>query len=291
MNNLNKYFVLLLILTFCTYAAFSQKRTDLYLWPNAVPGLSSAKIPATVKYDSSKKIIRVTEVNDPLLEVFPAPSKNNNGAAIVICPGGGYKFLAFDLEGEEIARWLNTLGYNAFVLQYRVPNNQKAALQDAQRALRIVRSHAAAMKIDTSKIGIMGFSAGGNLAARASTNFDSTMYAPVDVLDSLSARPAFSLYIYPGSLGQGPGHHELIPELPVTSKVPPAFFFVANDDQYNIAFPYASALHDAKVSIEMHVVPKGGHGYGLRAGNPAAEVWPGLAKKWLDYTLKTSVSK
>lgn len=271
--------VILLVFTFSIIKSYSQME-NIYLWPNAVPGDSVAKQDAVIKKDTAKKIIRINEVTNPLLKYYPAKGKNITNAAIIICPGGGYKFLAFDLEGEEIADWLSNMGIHAFVLQYRVPNNQKGALQDAQRAVRLVRSMSVKIKVDTNKIGIMGFSAGGNLAARTSTNYNDQTYTAVDKKDSLSCKPNYSLYIYPGSLAKG-DDHKLIPELKVDKHTPPAFLFVANDDQYSVPLSFAYALHDAKVPMEIHVVPKGGHGYGLRKGNPAAEVWPALAEKWL----------
>jgi acetyl esterase/lipase len=146
--------------------------------------------------------------------------------------------------------------------------------------MRLIRNNAAKWDLDKNKIGVMGFSAGGNLSARAGTSFNKITYPPVDAVDSLSCRPDFALLIYPGSLASGTDH-KLIPELAIDKNTPPMFLFVANDDPVGLPLSFAYALHDAKISIELHVVPKGGHGYGLRKGNPAAEVWPILAEKWL----------
>jgi acetyl esterase/lipase len=276
-----KYVIALLLLFTLASKGFAQKADSLYLW-KAVPGGSVVKQSAVYNYDSAKGIIRVTGVVSPLLKIYPV--KNGTGAGIIVCPGGGYKFLAFDLEGEEIAAWLNSLGIAAFVLQYRVPDNQNGALQDAQRAVRLVRANAAKWGLDKTKIGLMGFSAGGNLTARASTGYKENSYVAVDNSDSVSCRPDFSMYIYPGSLATKP-ERKLIPEIKVDKATPPAFFFIANDDQYSLPLPFATALHDAGVPLEFHVVPKGGHGYGLRKGNPAAEVWPALAETWLKQTV------
>ncbi|MEJ7662634.1 MAG: alpha/beta hydrolase [Hymenobacter sp.] len=176
----------------------------------------------------------------PLLEVF-RPKRKANGTAVIISPGGGNQFLAWNLEGTEIAAWLTGLGSTAFVLQYSVPNQQRAALQDLQRALRLVRSTIGAYKLNPARLGVMGFSAGGNPSARAATDFARRPYAPTDAADSASARPDFALLIYPGSLSTGEDRH-LIPEIPVSAATPPVFVFVASDDPYNVPFSLGVAL-------------------------------------------------
>lgn len=260
---------------------FSQKNEIIYLWPGKVPGeLKGKKTPGidTVRKDN---VLRYNEITNPAIEVFLPDPKTGNGAAVIICPGGGYNILAYNLEGTEIASWLNKLGFTAFVLQYRVPNKKEGALQDAQRALRIISGDYKKFNINPDKIGIMGFSAGGSLSARASTNFNKKTYPPVDSADSLSCRPAFALLIYPAYLDQGP-NLTLTPELTLTKDVPPMFLFQTADDPYgNSVLVMAGALRIAKLPVELHVLPTGGHGYGLRTGNPAAETWPSLAEKWL----------
>lgn len=259
----------------------AQQKTTIHLWPNAVPGESTAKHAAVVTPDSSGNIVRLTDVTDPILEVFPAPADKNNGKAIVINPGGGYAILAINHEGYEVAAWLNQLGYTAFVLQYRVPKKEAGALQDAQRAMRIVRSHAAEWKINPDKIGMLGFSAGGSLTARASTLYNTQTYQPVDKADSASARPDFAVLIYPAYLDRGP-NNSLTPELQVNNQTPPTFLFATADDPYaNSVLVMAGALRNAKVKVEQHLYPTGGHGYGLRTNNVAGKVWPGLLEKWL----------
>ncbi|RFS18882.1 alpha/beta hydrolase [Chitinophaga silvatica] len=259
----------------------AQKKTTIHLWPDTVPDESAAKHAAVVTPDTSNNIVRLTDVTDPILEVFPASSKNRNGKAVVICPGGGYAILAINHEGYEVAEWLNKLGYTAFVLQYRVPKKESGALQDAQRAMRIVRSRAAEWKLDPDKIGMLGFSAGGSLTARASTRYNEPTYTPVDKADSASAKPNFSVLIYPAYLDKGPGN-SLTPELLVDAQTPPAFLFATADDPYaNSALVMAAALRNAKVNVEQHLYPKGGHGYGLRTNNAAGATWPLLLEKWL----------
>ncbi len=272
---------LVLIAVFMASAAFAQEKTIIHLWPGQVPGENTPKHPAVVTPDSSNQVIRLTDVTDPTLTVFSPVVPNSSGAAVIVCPGGGYQILAENLEGNEIAEWLNKMGYTAFVLQYRVPKKKAGALQDVQRAIRIVRSRAQEWKLDPGKIGVMGFSAGGSLSARISTLYEENWYVPVDEADSLSSRPAFAILIYPAYLDLGPDS-SLTPGLKVDHHSPPMFIFQTADDPYgNSALVMTGALRKAKVPVELHYYPKGGHGYGLRPGNPAAEAWPALAEKWL----------
>lgn len=271
---------------FVSISTYSQKNDLIYLWPGKVPGeVKEKQLPSV---DTSKKdnIIRFSEVTNPALEVYlPDPVKKNK-SAVIVCPGGGYKILAYDLEGTEIAQWLNNLGFTAFVLQYRIPDKQEGALQDVQRAIRIVRNNSRKWNIDPDKIGVMGFSAGASLSARASILFNKKSYPPVDKSDSLSCRPSFTMLIYPAYLDQGP-NLTLTPELKLSSEVQPVFIFQTADDPYgNSALVMAGALRNAKLQVELHLLPVGGHGYGLRPGKAAAETWPVLAEKWLRSVLK-----
>jgi acetyl esterase/lipase len=276
-----------LFLMFLSTLSFSQQKDIIYLWPGIVPGELKEKKEAVYAAPKNDNILRVSEVTDPLMEVWlPEPSVSN-GSAVIVCPGGGYGILAYNLEGSEITEWLSKLGYTAFLLQYRVPDKREGALQDAQRAIRIVRSSAASWKINPDKIGIMGFSAGGSLSARASTRFNHNTYLPVDAIDSLSCRPSFTLLIYPAYLDLGPDR-SLTPELELNEDTPPFFIFQTSDDQYgNSSLVMAGALRDAKRPVELHLLPSGGHGYGLRAGRAAGETWPQLAEKWLNNILST----
>ena len=188
------------------------------------------------------------------------------------------------------------MGYAAFILQYRVPIKYEGALQDAQRAIRIVRENAKKWDLDPEKIGIMGFSAGGNLSARACTNFNKRTYTPVDKTDDLSCRQSFAMLVYPASLdkehsaslAEKPGGNPA-PSTQVSNETPPFFIFAAEDDRVGPGtLVMASALRDFKIPVELHYVPTGGHGYALRPGNPAAETWPLLAEKWLTRLLSGS---
>ncbi len=259
----------------------------IHLWPNEVPGENDPKHKA-VKTDNTKNnVTRLTDVTDPTIEIFEPEASIKNGASIIVCPGGGYNILAIDLEGYEVAQWLNSLGYTAFVLQYRVPQKREGALMDVQRALKIVRSSATHWNLNPNKIGVLGFSAGASLAARASTNFTKETYPKNDSIDSFSSRPDFAVLIYPAYLDQGE-NNSITPELTLTKNTPPMFLFATADDPYaNSALVMASSLRNNKNAVELHLLPNGGHGYGLRKGNYAAETWPILVEKWLEKNVKT----
>ena len=259
----------------------AQSALSIELWPGGVPGEDAPKADPVVTDDKSNGVVRLTDVTRPVLEVFVPRKEDANGGAVVICPGGAYRILAVNLEGYEIAKWLNTLGYTAFVMHYRVPDKRMGALQDAQRALRVVRSRCGEWGLNPDKIGVMGFSAGGSLSVRLSSRYADTLYQKIDAADELSARPDFTMAIYPAYLDEGP-NQSVTPELLPLDKMPPMFLFSTHDDPYgNSALVMASALRKVKVPVELHYLPRGGHGYGVRLGNKAAETWPLLAEKWL----------
>ncbi|WP_240469585.1 alpha/beta hydrolase [Cyclobacterium sp. SYSU L10401] len=267
---------LLLLFSF-TMVTFAQQRDTLYVWPGAVPGENVPKQDPVQTDNISGDVTRITDITNPALIVFEPEEALKNGAAVIVCPGGGYNILAIDKEGYEVAEWLNTLGYTAFVLQYRVPNKQQEALYDLQRSIRMVRSREA-----WEKVGVIGFSAGGSLAARAGTRFREDTYARIDEWDETSSRPDFAMLIYPAYLDKG-DNRSLSPELSVDQDTPPMFIFGTADDTYgNSSLVMAGALRDHKVPVELHLLPEGGHGYGLRSGNIAAETWPSLAESWLN---------
>lgn len=274
--------LLIIIFTLLSCTSFSQDKQVLYLWPGKVPGETKEKQKPVMDITGKDNVIRVIEITDPFIEIWPATPAKNNGCGIIICPGGAYKRLSYDKEGTEIAKWLNNLGFTSFVLMYRVPDKREGALQDAQRAMRIIRANSAIWKLNPDKIGIMGFSAGGSLSARTAILSNSTTYIPVDRYDSVSCRPTFAMLIYPAYLDLGE-NRSLTPELKITGNLPPFYIFQSADDSLygNSSLVMATALRDAKSPVELHLVPTGGHGYGLRSGNPAAETWPPLAEKWL----------
>jgi acetyl esterase/lipase len=272
-------------------ARADEKPLTLDLWPGPVPGETK---PIGDEKTSEQKspvgpITIVTNVSKPTLTVFRPAKDRDTGAAVVVAPGGAYRALAWDLEGEEVARWLNTVGVTGIVLKYRVPfrpgqpNDRPpvGARQDAQRALSLVRSKAAEWGLDPQKIGMLGFSAGGHLTAWASTNFDKRAYEPADDVDRVSCRPDFSVLIYPAYL-VGPDN-KLAAELPVTAETPRTFIAMTQDDVVRVecGLFYYLALKQAKVPAEMHLYPKGGHGYGLRPTANAVATWPRRAEEWL----------
>lgn len=256
---------------------------SLAIWPDR-PLLE--KSDDEVKYD---KIIRITKVKRPAIEFYKAKNAKPNAPAVVIFPGGGYQILAYDLEGTEIAEWLNSIGIHAIILKYTVPGNQReAALQDAQRAFGIVRSKAKAWSINPDQIGVLGFSAGGHLAANLSTNYQKRNYAPIDAADKLSCRPDFTILIYPAYIYDNKDKRQMAPEIKVTAKTPPAFIVQTLDDRRLVdsAFNYCRELKDVKVDAELHLYAKGGHGYGMRPTKNPISGWPKLCQVWLEGILQ-----
>ncbi|WP_411273491.1 alpha/beta hydrolase [Daejeonella sp.] len=277
---------ILLIITSCllTLNTFSQGNERLKLWPGKVPGESEAKHPAELHSDTSRNVRRITNITDPQITVY-RPQAKSNGAGIIVCPGGGYRILAINIEGEEVAVHFAKLGYTVFVLEYRTPQKREGALQDAQRAIRIVRERAGDWNLNKNKIGIMGFSAGGHLAVMAATSYTKQTYDRIDKIDDISARPDFAILIYPAYTANGANKQELNPQISVTKDIPPVFIFFTADDQNDLPLPLANALRELKLPFEFHIYPKGGHGYGLRSGNVAAVAWPLLLEKWLATTI------
>ncbi|WP_209329720.1 alpha/beta hydrolase [Lunatimonas salinarum] len=273
---------MLCLLLISTHLLLAQGQERIVLWPEQVPGETGPKTAAVRKPDKSGLVTRVWDVTNPLLTVFKPQPSIKNGDAIIVCPGGGYRFLAIDKEGYEVAEWLTSLGYTAFVLEYRVPDKQPEALMDLQRAIRVVRSRAAEWGVESGDLGVIGFSAGGSLAARASTQFNTSAYVSIEDDHLISARPDFALLIYPAYLDLGE-NRSLTPELSHLDEAPATFLFGTADDRHgNSALVYAGALRDHNIPVELHFLPTGGHGYGLRAGNVAAESWPEFAEKWLE---------
>ncbi|MCF7569233.1 alpha/beta hydrolase [Sabulilitoribacter arenilitoris] len=281
---INKVPVVLLtfISLFFTSLNIAQSMETIYLWANQVPNEINKKHDAVKTENTSGNVTRLTNVTNPVLEVFKPDTTTNNGAGVIICPGGGYHILAIDLEGYEVAKWLNKLGFTAFVLQYRVPENRLGALNDIQRAIKVVRSKSKLYNINPDKIGVLGFSAGGSLAARASTNFNNETYSKFDEIDNESCKPDFAVLVYPAYLNNG-NNNTITPELTITNQTPPMFIFATADDAYSNkgSLVLSKALMDSKIPVELHLLPSGGHGYGLRKGNIAAETWPVLVEKWL----------
>jgi acetyl esterase/lipase len=271
-----------------------DKSAPVPIWPKAAPGEPG---PESREHDTTsskdalvagKRVIRLTDVTRPAITVYHPAGEANTGTAIVVFPGGGYKILAMDLEGTEVCDWLSAQGVTCVLLKYRVPPapgtlRYTAPLQDAQRTVGLVRSHAKDWHLNPQRIGVLGFSAGGHLAAVLSNNFEKRTYASVDNADSTSCRPDFAMLIYPAYLTEKDGGDKLASELPVTARTPPTFLVQTEDDPVKVenSLVYYAALKRAGVPAEMHLYSKGGHGYGLRKASDAVTGWPQLATEWL----------
>lgn len=265
----------------------------LALWPHEAPGIEPDQT-SEVETSTSKRplvagetVIRLTNVSVPTITLY-APMGQNTGTAVVVFPGGGWRILAMDLEGTEPCHWLNSIGINCILLKYRVPGSgpypkSAAALQDAQRALGLVRSHATEWHIDPHRIGVLGFSAGGHLAAALTTHFDQRLYEPVDAADKLSCRPDFAILIYPGALHQPGNLLALDPNVQPTAQTPPTFLAQAENDPVHVenSLDYFLALKSAKVPAELHIYAQGGHGFGLRRTALPITTWPSSVELWL----------
>ena len=267
--------------------------TTLPVWPHAAPGAPANPAPELdtttpkEKLIAGRPVIRLGNVSTPTLTLY-TPTGKNTGAAVVVFPGGSYRILAIDLEGTEVCDWLTSSGITCVLLKYRVPDTgpypkSAAALQDAQRALGIVRSHAAEWHIDPQRIGVLGFSAGAHLAAALSTHFEARLYDPIDAADTLSCRPDFAVIVYPGYLAIAEENFAPNSEIHVTDKTPPSFIVQAEDDPVHAenATVYFLALKNAKVPAELHIYAQGGHGYGLRRTALSVTTWPQLVETWL----------
>ena len=275
------------------------------LWPDKIPGAISND-DYTEKTTSNESIKTwIQKVTDPELFVYLPPSEMATGTAVLICPGGGYSGLAFDHEGHAIARWLNDNGIAGIILKYRLlsdlimKNKSVGPLQDAQEAMRTIRRNAEKWNIDSAKIGIIGFSAGGHLASTLSTHFAESVY---DVKETISARPDFSILIYPvitmdksfthagtrkNLIGENPSQEAIIHfsnELQINGETPPAFLVHSTDDDavpVKNSMVYYEGLLKYGIPSELHIFQKGGHGYGLADGQATQSAWPELCLKWL----------
>ena len=273
---MNKTKTMLLASAMLLAAPAWAQESERNIWPDKRPAevvLKKGKMKQTMGEDD---ILRIQQMPVPTLQKCPVV-KSPKGKVVIVCPGGGYQILAVNHEGTEIAQWLNALGYTAYVLRYRVPDNREGALQDVQRAIRIARA-----ENPGKQVGVMGFSAGASLTARAATRFQLPSYTATDETDTQSARPDFAALIYPAYMDEGE-HHTLTPELTITEQTPPFFVFQTADDPYgNSALVISQALRNHKIPVQLHIYEKGGHGYGLRANlAEAASKWPKLMEEWL----------
>jgi len=290
----------------------SPGHTQVPIWPDLVPDAQPAAGPEDMKpvedpLVAGKPWVKIENVSQPTMTVF-SPKGRNTGAAAVVFPGGGYKILAIDLEGTEVADWLTSKGITCVLLKYRVPfsgpywdeqrncriyPNAPMALEDAQRTVGLVRFHAAEWHIDPHKIGVLGFSAGGHVAAGVSTHFEQRLYPAVDAADKESCRPDFAVALFPGHLWANEDldpstindeKFELRPDIHVTRETPPTLLLQAENDDVdpvNESLAYYIALKNAGVPVEMHLYAEGGHAFGLRRTKFPITKWPQLMETWL----------
>lgn len=274
------------------FAAEPEKTVEL--WPKGAPGETGS---VGEEHDSSKpneglvsgkSVIRLANVSKPTISIYRPTAEKNTGTAVLVCPGGGYNILAMDLEGTEVCEWLNSIGVTGVLLKYRVPKREglekhAPPLQDAQRAMGLVRQYAKEWGIDPKRVGILGFSAGGHLAAVASNQWKERSYPTVDDADGLNCRPDFSILIYPAYLTVKEAGDKVAPEIPVTTNTPPTFLAMSQDDPVRMesALFYSLALKNVKVPAELHIYPSGGHGYGLRPSAHLVTTWPARAAEWM----------
>jgi acetyl esterase/lipase len=284
--SMNRIILSLTLAAIAVLQGCSSAGPPLPLWPQGAPGAlgaADADVPTLTPF-------------------FPSPAKAT-GAAFIVCPGGGYQHLA-PHEGKPVAQWLNSLGITSFVLKYRLgpKYHYPVELQDAQRAIRLVRSESAKWKLDPDRIGIIGFSAGGHLASMTATLFDAGHPQASDPIDRISSRPDLAILMYPVIAMQGPYvHHgsrrnllgdnpdpsterQLSTNLQVSSKTPPCFLVHGDDDRtvpVQNSLLFASACRDKGVPVELHIFEHGPHGFGLGGSDPILRAWPALAAQWL----------
>ncbi len=283
-------FTVVAVLSLSYLAAAAEPKVEL-LWPEGAPGAKGT-----------------AEGDKPSLTIYLPPPEKATGTAVVICPGGGYGHLAVDHEGHQIAQWLNSFGVAGFIVQYRhsasgAGYGHPAPLQDAQRAIRTVRSRAKEWGVDPGRIGIIGFSAGGHLASSAATHFNESLGEPKDQTDRVSCRPDFAILVYPVISFTEPFTHtgsrknllganadaklieKMSSERQVTPQTPPTFLIHTWEDRVVPAensISFYLALRKAKVPAEMHIFLKGAHGFGLGQKLAGASAWPGLCQKWME---------
>lgn len=283
----------------------NAQNTVLKLWPGGIPGSVKNETYSEKSTVTNGEISHFEKVTDPVIYVFLPPAEKATGTAVLICPGGGYGGLAFSHEGFAIAKWLNDNGIAGIIMKYRLPSDlimkdkSVGPLQDAQEAMRIIRRHTSEWKLNPRKIGVIGFSAGGHLASTLSTHYAEKVYQPTD---TTSARPDFSLLIYPvisfdasfthsgtrnNLIGDNPSEEAVrhfSNELQITDNTPPAFLVHSADDKavpIKNSIVYFEGLQKYSIPSELHIFQKGGHGYGLSVDKGTQSAWPVLCIRWL----------
>jgi acetyl esterase/lipase len=288
----------LLVVDFPGHAALAAEPIVVDVWPGKVPGDVGIKGEETSRIHQSPLVgptKLITNVTKPTITIYRPPQAMNTSTAMVICPGGGYWDLYWELEGEEVAAWLNSVGMTGIILKYRCPRRPGdvkgepplGPLLDAQRALSLVRSRAAEWGIDPNRIGMVGFSAGGHLALATATNFDKRTYESIDAVDSVSCRPDFAVMCYSGYL-KAKDKDEISAGIRIPPNTPPVFLAHTSDDRESYggsisehsAFMYI-ALKRAGISTELHIFATGDHDFGVRQNERLPASWTQLCVKWL----------
>ena len=296
--NRNALVVSLLIALFVVRTGFAADPRVVALWPGETPGDVGIKGQENSRIHPSPLVgptKLITNVTKPTLTIYPPAKDKNTGTAMLICPGGGYWDLYWELEGEEVAAWLNSIGVTGVILKYRVPRRPGdvrgepplGPLLDAQRAVSLVRSRAAEWGIDPKRIGMVGFSAGGHLALATATNFEQRRYVAIDAIDQVSCRPDFAVLCYSGYL-KAKDKDEIAPGIHIPANTPPILLTHANDDSEKVggsnaehrAFMYI-ALKRAGVPVELHIYASGNHDFGVRQNEKLPSSWPQLCVNWL----------
>ena len=267
---------------FCGCAVAADRGGEIRLWPNGAPGSEGETAPEVFETAGSAKLPkRFTVVHYPSIYVFPAAKEKANGVAVVVAPGGGHSQLVIDKEGWEIADWLNKNGISAFVLKYRLaraPGShytvEREALADAARAVRTVRARASEWGVDPSRIGFMGFSAGGEVTALIETRFDGGNPSSPDPIERVSSRPDFAAAIYPGFK---PG------SITVPKDAPPTFLMCTDEDRAHVVTTVSLYLDLEKQGVpsEMHIYASGPHGVGMRPSHLPVATWPDRLRDWM----------
>jgi acetyl esterase/lipase len=284
-----------IVILFATCPALASDPLVVDLWPGRPPqdvgitGEESSRMYESPILGGPTKLI--TNVSRPTLTIYRPTKERNTGTAMLICPGGGYHNLFWELEGEEVAAWLNSLGMTGIILKYRCPRRPGdvqgepplGPLLDAQRAVSLVRSRSADWGIDPKRIGMVGFSAGGHLALATATSFAKRLYEPIDSIDQVSCRPDFAVLCYSGYL-KAKGKDEIAPGIRIPADTPPILLTHSSDDK--ISEPEHSvimylALKRAGVSTELHIYATGDHDFGVRQNDKLPSSWPQLCVNWL----------
>lgn len=277
---------LFLSISFVFSVVLNAQKVEV-LWPGLPPGDNAGEV-GEEKIET-KGVKRVSNVSEPIITYFLSDSPKTTGTTVLVCPGGAYNILAIEHEGEDVCKWLNEIGVHAVLLKYRVPRRKNrephaAPLQDAQRAMGLIRQAGKSWVVPLTKLGVLGFSAGGNLAVMTATSLNHRTYEKVDAADDLSCRPDFAMPIYPAYLLDERNTEKLSPHIQITKDCPPFFFAHTGDDHILAEGSIQIFLELEKLGVkgnELHVYPFGGHGYGIRKTSHPVSNWSNLAESWM----------